>query len=282
MHFFGNTNSIGLLFLQKKAIEPPFKPSLKDVQDVSNFDEVFTREKPLLTPSPSPSPSPLASVPNGALGSSEVVGSEVSEAETASTAAPSAGVSLGGISTVTSDEEDPFEDQGVGRVGVPPIVGTQDSKHAPTSVNGVPQTETMPESSDLTLSDRKQFPESEGLVPSALDASDLPVGEGPVAKNEKKEKKQARRKKGKKVGKKTKTGKSVKGKDAGPAATGAGGSTEASPYPYGGALISSSSSFTAPSSQPPLIGSASRRGKDEFQGFSYDGNTSALKQDASA
>lgn len=36
--------------LEKKEIEPPFKPKLKSTADVSNFDSDFTMEKPVLTP----------------------------------------------------------------------------------------------------------------------------------------------------------------------------------------------------------------------------------------
>ncbi|XP_075730323.1 uncharacterized protein LOC119164664 isoform X2 [Rhipicephalus microplus] len=36
--------------LEKKEIEPPFKPKLKNTADVSNFDSDFTMEKPVLTP----------------------------------------------------------------------------------------------------------------------------------------------------------------------------------------------------------------------------------------
>ncbi|XP_037582930.2 protein kinase C delta type isoform X1 [Dermacentor silvarum] len=36
--------------LEKKEVEPPFKPKLKNTADVSNFDSDFTMEKPVLTP----------------------------------------------------------------------------------------------------------------------------------------------------------------------------------------------------------------------------------------
>ncbi|CAN8001437.1 unnamed protein product [Ixodes hexagonus] len=36
--------------LEKKEVEPPFKPKLKSTADVSNFDSDFTMEKPVLTP----------------------------------------------------------------------------------------------------------------------------------------------------------------------------------------------------------------------------------------
>ncbi|XP_077496107.1 uncharacterized protein LOC144107008 isoform X2 [Amblyomma americanum] len=36
--------------LERKEIEPPFKPKLKSTADVSNFDSDFTMEKPVLTP----------------------------------------------------------------------------------------------------------------------------------------------------------------------------------------------------------------------------------------
>lgn len=36
--------------LEKKEVEPPFKPKLKSAADVSNFDSDFTMEKPVLTP----------------------------------------------------------------------------------------------------------------------------------------------------------------------------------------------------------------------------------------
>lgn len=36
--------------LERKEVEPPFKPKLKSVADVSNFDSDFTMEKPVLTP----------------------------------------------------------------------------------------------------------------------------------------------------------------------------------------------------------------------------------------
>ncbi|XP_077544977.1 putative protein kinase C delta type homolog isoform X5 [Haemaphysalis longicornis] len=36
--------------LERKEVEPPFKPKLKSLADVSNFDSDFTMEKPVLTP----------------------------------------------------------------------------------------------------------------------------------------------------------------------------------------------------------------------------------------
>nr|XP_050033080.1 serine/arginine repetitive matrix protein 2-like isoform X1 [Dermacentor andersoni] len=36
--------------LEKKEVEPPFKPKLRNTADVSNFDSDFTMEKPVLTP----------------------------------------------------------------------------------------------------------------------------------------------------------------------------------------------------------------------------------------
>jgi protein kinase N len=41
--------------LQRKS-KPPFKPTIKSTHDVSNFDEEFTRELPVLTPARDPRP----------------------------------------------------------------------------------------------------------------------------------------------------------------------------------------------------------------------------------
>ena len=45
--FFRNIDWDGLL---KKRVKPPFVPSIKSPEDVSNFDEEFTREEAILTP----------------------------------------------------------------------------------------------------------------------------------------------------------------------------------------------------------------------------------------
>lgn len=45
--FFRNIDWDGLL---KKRVKPPFVPTIKSPEDVSNFDEEFTREEPALTP----------------------------------------------------------------------------------------------------------------------------------------------------------------------------------------------------------------------------------------
>lgn len=45
--FFKNIDWDGLL---KKRVRPPFVPSIKSSEDVSNFDEEFTREEAILTP----------------------------------------------------------------------------------------------------------------------------------------------------------------------------------------------------------------------------------------
>ena len=36
--------------LLQKQVRPPFVPVIKDLEDVANFDEEFTSEKPILTP----------------------------------------------------------------------------------------------------------------------------------------------------------------------------------------------------------------------------------------
>lgn len=36
--------------LLARALKPPFVPTLRDPADVSNFDEEFTSQQPLLTP----------------------------------------------------------------------------------------------------------------------------------------------------------------------------------------------------------------------------------------
>lgn len=49
---------VHFLFLQEmdwdalyaRTLKPPFVPTLKDPTDISNFDEEFTSQKPILTP----------------------------------------------------------------------------------------------------------------------------------------------------------------------------------------------------------------------------------------
>ena len=36
--------------LLQRRVVPPFKPTVRHMEDVSNFDEEFTAEKPILTP----------------------------------------------------------------------------------------------------------------------------------------------------------------------------------------------------------------------------------------
>ncbi|KAK7095450.1 hypothetical protein V1264_006851 [Littorina saxatilis] len=45
--FFRNVNWHDLL---TKKVKPPFTPTIRNMEDVSNFDEEFTQERPILTP----------------------------------------------------------------------------------------------------------------------------------------------------------------------------------------------------------------------------------------
>jgi len=51
--FFRNINWEDLL---ARKIQPPFVPTVQSMEDVSNFDEEFTVEKPVLTPPKDPFP----------------------------------------------------------------------------------------------------------------------------------------------------------------------------------------------------------------------------------
>ena len=47
---FFRVNGIDWDSLLRKHVLPPFKPNIKDRYDVSNFDEEFTNEQPILSP----------------------------------------------------------------------------------------------------------------------------------------------------------------------------------------------------------------------------------------
>lgn len=51
--FFRDINWDDLL---ARKVKPPFVPTVKSFEDVSNFDEEFTSEKPVLTPPKDPYP----------------------------------------------------------------------------------------------------------------------------------------------------------------------------------------------------------------------------------
>eukprot|EP00457_Paulinella_chromatophora_P001379 gb/GEZN01001381.1/.p1 GENE.gb/GEZN01001381.1/~~gb/GEZN01001381.1/.p1 ORF type:complete len:874 (+),score=102.83 gb/GEZN01001381.1/:99-2720(+) len=55
-HAFFAKHSIDWKAILEKKIPPPFKPSLKNKNDVSHFEDIFTQEDPAMSPSPAMSP----------------------------------------------------------------------------------------------------------------------------------------------------------------------------------------------------------------------------------